>query len=331
MSKKFEIFISYRRKGGYDTAKLLYDRLRLDGYSVSFDIDTLVNGDFDNELENRVNECKDFLLVLSPGIFDRLFVPDPDYDPENDWVRREIAQALKANKNIIPLYLEGFVFPKNLPDDIKNIARKNAIDLYPKYFEAAYEKMKSFLNSKPSWRVKHQKKMISVVAAILLAFAGFLFYQVQETEKTHEQKIEAERERTLDSIRQIREQRRLQERTYHWQGDNDIGQVIFEKIAAAGVQKTECSGNSGRLLTLNLDNFNCRGGAEIICSYAPRVYVASCNNRRLEILDMRRLRSEPKQDTAAAKEDLINKLREADFSAWISKIEQDFNLSERRE
>jgi len=30
----FKIFISYRRSGGYDTAKLLYEKLKLDGYSV---------------------------------------------------------------------------------------------------------------------------------------------------------------------------------------------------------------------------------------------------------------------------------------------------------
>ncbi len=64
---KYDIFISYRRKGGYDSAKLLYDRLRIDGYNVSFDIDTLVNGDFDTELEQRVADCKDFLLILRRG------------------------------------------------------------------------------------------------------------------------------------------------------------------------------------------------------------------------------------------------------------------------
>jgi len=46
---------------------------------------------------------------------------------------------------------EGFEFPKSLPAEVKEIKNKNAIDLYPKYFEAAYEKTKSFLISKPSW------------------------------------------------------------------------------------------------------------------------------------------------------------------------------------
>lgn len=48
--KNFDIFISYRRQGGYDTAKHLNDLLVRDGYRVSFDIDTLRNGDFDVQL-----------------------------------------------------------------------------------------------------------------------------------------------------------------------------------------------------------------------------------------------------------------------------------------
>ena len=41
----YDIFISYRRRGGFETAKHLYDLLTKDGYRVSFDIDTLRNGD----------------------------------------------------------------------------------------------------------------------------------------------------------------------------------------------------------------------------------------------------------------------------------------------
>ncbi|MDR2579942.1 MAG: toll/interleukin-1 receptor domain-containing protein [Fibromonadaceae bacterium] len=310
MSKKFEVFISYRRKGGYDTAKLIYDRLRLDGYSASFDIDTLVNGNFDTELEQRVNECKDFLLVLSPGIFDRFFAPDPDYDPENDWVRREIAHALRTDKNIIPLFLEGFTFPKSLPDDVKDITRKNAIDLYPKYFEAAYDKMKSFLISKPSWIIKQKKKIIlfaSIAFLILSAFSYLTISQLQDEKKASEQRREQRREQ------------RLQEKTFHWNGPDDaIGQAIFEKISETGLQKTECSGN-GLIVTIN--NINCRGETEITCFYSPRISFANCNNRPITFLEKKeRFRTTPQASEAGAKEELANELRKADFSDWITAI-----------
>jgi len=320
-SKKFEIFISYRRKGGYDTAKLIYDRLRMDGYSVSFDIDTLVNGNFDVELEQRVNDCKDFLLVLSPGIFDRFFESNTEYDPDNDWVRREITCALKTKKNMVPLAMEGFVFPKSLPDEVKEIKNKNAIDLYPKYFEAAYEKLKSFLISKPSWRVKHKKKIISGISAIFLAVAVFLSFELQEAKVARE----TEKAHILDSIQQAREQRR-KERTFHWNGASDeISQLIFEKITETGIQKTECSGY-GRLTSLNVNEVRCRttDDKKTICSYTPRLIFTTCDNRPVTYLEWEgeRFRSSPQADTASAKKDLANKLREVDFSDWVLKIKE---------
>ena len=175
MPVKYDIFISYRRKGGYDTAKLLYDRLRMEGYSVSFDIDTLEKGDFDKELESRVRDCKDFLVVMSSGIFDRFFTPD--HDPKDDWVRREIACALVENKNIVPIILDGFNWPKEaLPADVAGLAKKNGIDLNPKHFEAAYANLKrKFLDSKPLWTIKYKKEIITGLFFVLVATA-VLFY-----------------------------------------------------------------------------------------------------------------------------------------------------------
>jgi hypothetical protein len=312
MSKKFEIFISYRRKGGYDTAKLIYDRLRLDGYIVSFDIDTLVNGNFDTELEQRVNDCKDFLLVLSQGVFDRFLETNSDYDPENDWVRREIAYALKTNKNIIPLALNDFTFPKTLPDDVKDILKKNAIDLYPKYFEAAYAKMKSFLISKPRWVTRHKKKIISIALIALLTVASLFYLKFSELQKK-------------DAATEIRRLERQKEKTLHWNGGNDIiEQIIFEKIAETGIDKTECSGN-GIILTPNANKIRCKENTEkkIICSYFPQVRLFRACNKDviIETLEMNeRLTVEPQNDTAKAMEELANKLKNADFNNWIAKI-----------
>jgi len=192
MSKKFEIFISYRRKGGYDTAKLLYDRLRMDGYSVSFDIDTLEKGDFDDELKKRVYDCKDFLLVLNPGVFDRFF--DPDCDPKDDWVRQEIVCALEKGKeiNIVPLILDGFAYPKNLPEDVKNITKKNAINLEQKHFESEYARMKQkFLVSKPGWATRNKKWIISILSVMLLAIAAYIISLVLAISAQSQQKDEA--------------------------------------------------------------------------------------------------------------------------------------------
>ena len=114
MNKKYDVFISYRREGGYDTAKHLNDLLVRDGYKVSFDIDTLRNGNFDTQLLSRIDRCKDFILIVDQHAFDRTL--DPKFDPQNDWLRCELAYALKKGKNIIPIFLSGVNgFPNNLP------------------------------------------------------------------------------------------------------------------------------------------------------------------------------------------------------------------------
>lgn len=141
-----DIFISYRHDGGFETAKFLHDSLTRDGYSVAFDIDTLRNGRFDKALLSRIDECKDFIVILSKGCFDRTL--NSSYPPENDWLRIELAHALKSKKNIIPIMLGGFEFPLNLPSDISNVALMNGPKYSHEYFDAFYKKMRDrFLKS----------------------------------------------------------------------------------------------------------------------------------------------------------------------------------------
>lgn len=136
----YDIFISYRRIGGYETAKHLFDLLSRDGYNVSFDIDTLRNGDFDVELLKRVEECTDFILILNQGAFDRTI--DPNFDPQKDWLRQELAHALKLGKNIIPIMLNGFTeFPDNLPTDVARVQKKNGPKYDQYYFDGFYQKL----------------------------------------------------------------------------------------------------------------------------------------------------------------------------------------------
>lgn len=144
----YDIFISYRRKGGYETAKHIFDLLSRDGYRVSFDIDTLRNGDFDVSLLRRVEECTDFVLIVDEHAFDRCI--DPYYDRKKDWLRCELAHALLHKKNVIPIMLAGVnSYPDNLPDDIKAVVKKNGPKHTMDYFDSFYDRLcKNFLESK---------------------------------------------------------------------------------------------------------------------------------------------------------------------------------------
>ena len=144
----YDVFISYRRQGGFETAKHLNDLLIHDGFSVSFDIDTLREGDFDKALLNRIEQCVDFILVVDKHAFDRTL--DSSFDPKKDWLRTELAYALKLKKNIIPILLSGVNgFPDNLPDDIEGVITKHGPEYSKAYYNTFYGKLKGFMHALP--------------------------------------------------------------------------------------------------------------------------------------------------------------------------------------
>lgn len=181
---KYDIFISYRREGGYETAKHLNDLLVRDGYRVSFDIDTLRSGDFDKQLLNRIDECRDFILIVDAHAFDRTL--DPSYDPQKDWLRCELAYALRKKKNIIPVFLSGInSFPEGLPNDISDVAKKNGPEYNKFYFNDFYKTLKKrFLHNKSRSRIL---KLIIFVALLISICTTYFFIhnKNQTTEKTY--------------------------------------------------------------------------------------------------------------------------------------------------
>ncbi|MBR4063103.1 MAG: leucine-rich repeat protein [Clostridia bacterium] len=140
-----QVFISYRRRGGDVTAKLICESLKLKGYTVFYDFDSIHGGYFDQRIFEAIEACDDVVLVLPAGSLDRC-------RDEDDWVRGEIRHALQHEKNIIPVMLDGFSFPADLPDDIKEVKRYNGVPFSMMYFDAMMSTIADRLkaNSQPS-------------------------------------------------------------------------------------------------------------------------------------------------------------------------------------
>ena len=173
---QYDVFISYRRDGGSGSAKHLRDILHEKGYRVFFDNDSLRNGSFNQQLIDIIRDCSDFILILSPNALDRCV-------NEGDWVRQEVAAALKYGKNIVPVFTEGFSFPETLPEDIDGIRWKNGITVNYDYFDAVVTKLISFLQSRPHRRgaPRWLIPVCALGAAAVIALAVLLLRPRQQT------------------------------------------------------------------------------------------------------------------------------------------------------
>jgi hypothetical protein len=179
MAQKYDIFISYRRKGGVKDARLVDEKLRNSGYSVSFDIDTLGRGKFTDTLNTRLKGCKDFIVIFEPSYYERFYDENGHIQPEEvleeDWCYLELKNALLFSKNIIPLVQKDFVFPRNLPKGVKDIAEMNAIQLTEKEFKEIFEyKVKSYLVSKPKFTYQYRKPIIATMLFAIVAIIAYL-------------------------------------------------------------------------------------------------------------------------------------------------------------
>lgn len=143
----YDIFISYRRDGGGATAGRINDMLTADGYSVSYDVDTLREGRFDMQLLERIEQCQDFILVVDKNCFVRTV--DQATNPLDDWLWQELSYALQLKKNVIPVLLAGANFPQNLPEDIDNVRLCHGPKCVHEYFDSFYTKLKEMLRAYP--------------------------------------------------------------------------------------------------------------------------------------------------------------------------------------
>lgn len=201
MSKNFDIFISYRRKETADKAEHLFSLLEMEGYKgrVSFDRENF-DGRFDLKILQRLDNCKDFIVVLAPGTLAELNEKDTHWYEklarcsvsefsgiENemkasgaslDFVRLEIARAIAKGKHIIPVVpvnTPEYNFDRlGLPDDIALLLKEHAEhyqDSKDFLFKDILPKITKRLKSKPN---KHWWLKWAIMVTVLLAIVAVI-------------------------------------------------------------------------------------------------------------------------------------------------------------
>jgi hypothetical protein len=129
------IFISYRRSDGGGYAGRIFDRLHREfGSAAVFrDVDAISEGtSFPDAIRHQLETCRVFLLIIGPGwLSARDESGGRRLDDPSDWVRIEIATALKQSSCIIPITVGNARMPaaRELPDELKALVERQGREL----------------------------------------------------------------------------------------------------------------------------------------------------------------------------------------------------------
>jgi formylglycine-generating enzyme required for sulfatase activity len=118
------------------------------------DVDTIPLGaDFVKVLDEEIATCSVLLAIISPGwVDDRDENGDRRLEKPNDFVRIEISTALKRDIPVIPILLEGARVPMadQLPDDLKELALRQGLEVRHASFASDMDRLISRLKSVPA-------------------------------------------------------------------------------------------------------------------------------------------------------------------------------------
>lgn len=142
MTERYDIFVSYRRKGGSEKAQLVKSEMQLRGIPderIFLDTHSLHEGDFVSKIKTAVEESKNVVLIVSEGCFDEV--------RETDFWYMEIKEALAQGKPIIPLFFDGITSMDSLPvpPELAVLKRMNAVAYQHEYAKAAFDKLATFM------------------------------------------------------------------------------------------------------------------------------------------------------------------------------------------
>lgn len=148
-----KIFINYRRGDAPTSTERICERLlREVGSAALFrDIHDIPAGaDFARVLEAAIEDSRVMLSIIGPRwlgprpLFGRRRISDRD-----DFVRFEIATALRQRLHVIPLLVDGAQMPSEgeLPNEIRELSKRNALVVSPTAFDAHLAKLASTLKA----------------------------------------------------------------------------------------------------------------------------------------------------------------------------------------
>lgn len=134
----YDAFISYRRKNGFMTAKVIRELLKARGVTAYMDLDELHSGTFSEKLMNAIRHSPVFIVVLSPCALNTCC-------EEGDWLAKEIMAAMESGRKIIPVMCEDFVWPTEwaatVPAQVRKLSEYHGWKASPEHIDSLIDKI----------------------------------------------------------------------------------------------------------------------------------------------------------------------------------------------
>ena len=177
------VFISYRRKDAVANAGRLFDWLvrQFGRERIFLDTDIVYGEDFPRVLEERLAATDVVLAVIGPEWLTIADERGRRLDQPDDYVRREIAAAIKLGKRVIPVLVDGARMPRaeELPAPLEALASRNAATIDETKFDRDFDLLvdhilgrpRGFARRKLDWfeRTLHVVKWSTVVVPLIIA------------------------------------------------------------------------------------------------------------------------------------------------------------------
>jgi hypothetical protein len=227
-----KVFVNYRRNDSSASAGRLYDRLaaRFPKNQIFIDVDNLDPGiDFVEAIEQSVGSCDVLIAVIG-----RYWLSSSEaegsrrLDNPDDFVRLEIATALKRKIRVIPVLVDGASLPRpsDLPDDLKSLLRRNAVEVSHTRFGADSDRLIAAI-----------ERVFEKIAAEQRESEEKARLEAERREAEKNARLEAERRQREEQDRREAEQREHEEkeRLAAEHGENELK----ERLEAERQQKEE--------------------------------------------------------------------------------------------
>lgn len=160
------VFISYRREKGYALAHLVNAELRARGLQTFLDIAESDPGQFWPQIQGAIHSCRALILICTSDSFQSR--------GGDDWVLREIDEATKLGRQIVPVFSQDFTPPQVLPPQLAQAMENNGVSMDTQFHVAAFDHLSQLIGGRK--RAEQRRRVaISWVVAVMILVASLAF------------------------------------------------------------------------------------------------------------------------------------------------------------